>query len=203
MSTLQARLALQQSKYTFIMSLSKEINEGAHNNFNIHVAKAKLLILKTNWEKFEAEHEKIILSKAEIPLGDPYVKNKAYETAMQCVVNIQTALDERIAELGAATPASGASLANTSVSGNSAVRPSSLPKIPIPPFSGNFGDWRAFSDLFATLIGENTAISNAEKFVHLRNSLSENAASLISNIKISADSFQVAWDMLVKRYENK
>ncbi|CAD6227166.1 GSCOCG00011936001-RA-CDS, partial [Cotesia congregata] len=72
-----------------------------------------------------------------------------------------------------------------------------------PPFSGNFGDWRTFSDLFVSLIGENTAISNAEKFVHLRNSLSGNAASLISNIQISADSFPVAWDMLVAGYENK
>ncbi|XP_074115219.1 uncharacterized protein LOC141537912 [Cotesia typhae] len=203
MSALQARLSLQQSKYAFIMSLQKEVQAETHQSFNIHVAKAKLLMLKTNWEKFEAEHEKIILSKVEIPSDDPYMKNNAYETAMQCVVSIQAALEERISELETANPPCGTSLANVSLIGGTAVRPSSLPKIPIPPFSGNFGDWRAFSDLFVSLIGENTAISNAEKFAHLRNSLSRNAASLISNIKISADSFQVAWDMLVRRYENK
>lgn len=78
-----------------------------------------------------------------------------------------------------------------------------LRKIALPHFSGNFQDWRSFHDLFTSLIRNNSELSDVEKMHYLKTSLSGDAARFVTNLPVSGDSFAIAWETLVSRYDNK
>ncbi|XP_055604359.1 uncharacterized protein LOC129752609 [Uranotaenia lowii] len=78
-----------------------------------------------------------------------------------------------------------------------------LPDIKLPVFNGKLRDWIPFRDMFDSLIHNNTQLSDIDKFTYLRSAISGEALQEISSIELSADNYQVACDMLEKRYENK
>lgn len=53
------------------------------------------------------------------------------------------------------------------------------------------------------MVIENSDLSNMEKMHYLKTCLSGEALCLITNLPISGDSFTIAWNTLVTRYENK
>ncbi|CAL1680937.1 unnamed protein product [Lasius platythorax] len=78
-----------------------------------------------------------------------------------------------------------------------------LPKILIPPFSGELALWPSFFALFNTSIHNNSLLTNTEKFQYLISLLSDDALSAISNLPLSDDNYPIAYDTLVSRYKNK
>lgn len=78
-----------------------------------------------------------------------------------------------------------------------------LPRIEIPKFSGDYYAWRSFHDLFLSMIGTNPGLTNVEKMHYLKTSLTGDAVKLIINLPVSEDTFSIAWETLVHRYENK
>jgi Protein of unknown function (DUF1759)/Putative peptidase (DUF1758) len=77
-----------------------------------------------------------------------------------------------------------------------------LPTINLPTFSGEYSQWIHFKDIFISLVIDNTAISNVQKFHYLLSSLSGEAHALIKSLPVCEANFTVAWDMLVGRYHN-
>ncbi|XP_075217794.1 uncharacterized protein LOC142322603 [Lycorma delicatula] len=77
------------------------------------------------------------------------------------------------------------------------------PKFKIPIFSGNFHDWINFHNLFKGSVHENSQLSSEQKLQILRTHLSGNALLLIESLPISAENYQVAYDILISRYDNK
>ncbi|XP_062540757.1 uncharacterized protein LOC134208827 [Armigeres subalbatus] len=77
-----------------------------------------------------------------------------------------------------------------------------LPEIKIPVFCGKIDDWVSFRDLFVSLIHSNQQLTAVQKMHYLRASLTDEAARVISALDISADDYQVAWNLLKDRYEN-
>ncbi|XP_066153278.1 uncharacterized protein [Euwallacea fornicatus] len=78
-----------------------------------------------------------------------------------------------------------------------------LPSISLPTFDGNYEQWLYFKDTFQALIYNEHSISTISKFHYLRLSLKGQAADLLKNLECTADNFNIAWDLLVNRYENK
>lgn len=78
-----------------------------------------------------------------------------------------------------------------------------LKPIEIPTFTGTFKTWPTFSGLFKTLIIKNGALDNIQKMQYLKTNVSGEAAKLISNIDVTADNFDIAWKLLIERFENK
>lgn len=78
-----------------------------------------------------------------------------------------------------------------------------LPKLSLPSFSGESTDWPSFYDLFTSLVHNNDAYSDAEKFRYLLLTLKNEPYNLIKSIPITDENYSVALDMLVSRYENK
>lgn len=74
-------------------------------------------------------------------------------------------------------------------------------KYEVPKFNGDFNNWLEFRDSFKALIHENPFVSNIQKLTHLRQSLSDDVLDTIKAIPISAQSYQLAWETLQKRYE--
>lgn len=78
-----------------------------------------------------------------------------------------------------------------------------LPDIKLPIFDGRVENWLVFHDLYLSLVHSSTALSNIQKFYYLRSSLSNSALQKIQSIPISADNYVVAWNMLLKEYQNQ
>nr|CAI5863146.1 unnamed protein product [Callosobruchus analis] len=53
------------------------------------------------------------------------------------------------------------------------------------------------------MVHSNTKLSNVQRFHYLRSSLSGNAKRVISSLSLSDSNYDIAWDRLCKRYNNK
>ncbi|XP_050315358.1 uncharacterized protein LOC126749716 [Anthonomus grandis grandis] len=78
-----------------------------------------------------------------------------------------------------------------------------LPPINLPTFDGSYDQWLFFRDTFNSLIHSNFKLTPAKKFHYLRLSLKGVAAETISSLEISDANYDVAWNILNERFENK
>ncbi|XP_062703895.1 uncharacterized protein LOC134286308 [Aedes albopictus] len=77
-----------------------------------------------------------------------------------------------------------------------------LPQIKLQCFDGNIDDWLSFRDLYTSLIHEKPDLPAVEKFHYLKGCLAGEAKALIDPLKITRDNYLVAWQTLLKRYNN-
>ncbi|XP_055629519.1 uncharacterized protein LOC129770600 [Toxorhynchites rutilus septentrionalis] len=77
-----------------------------------------------------------------------------------------------------------------------------LPQISLPSFNGDIDEWLSFRDLFTSLIHHKTELPEVEKFHYLKGCLQGEPKSLIDPLKITRANYQIAWDMLLKRFDN-
>lgn len=78
-----------------------------------------------------------------------------------------------------------------------------LPKLNLPTFSGKYDEWFPFFDSFNSIIHSNMSINNTQKLQYLRTSLTGDASNIISFLEISELNYDVAWNLLKERYDNK
>uniref|UniRef100_A0A182W811 Ty3 transposon capsid-like protein domain-containing protein n=1 Tax=Anopheles minimus TaxID=112268 RepID=A0A182W811_9DIPT len=78
-----------------------------------------------------------------------------------------------------------------------------LPKISKPELSGRYEDWLDFHDLFVSLVHNNKGISGIQKMCYMRSSLKGEALKVIDTFPSCEASYEVAWETLNKRYNNK
>jgi len=78
-----------------------------------------------------------------------------------------------------------------------------LPVIELPKFNGAADRWLEFKDLFLSLVHRCSHIEPINKFHYLRSSLDGAAARCISCIDFCSDNYEIAWDTLCSRFENK
>jgi hypothetical protein len=74
-----------------------------------------------------------------------------------------------------------------------------LPTTELPNFDSNACKWLHYRDTFEALIVNNQSLSNVQKFHYLISSLKAEAKSLIVNLPITNDNFEVAWDLIIQR----
>lgn len=82
-------------------------------------------------------------------------------------------------------------------------REKSTPKVEIPTFSGSYQTWISFKDLFTETIHSNPSLSSAQKMQFLKSKVKGEAEKLIQHLSISSDNYNVAWEILNHRYNNK
>ena len=78
-----------------------------------------------------------------------------------------------------------------------------LPKLQLPSFTGSYTDWMSFADLFKASVDSNNQLSNSEKLNYLKACVKGEAAKLISSVTITDYNYEIAWELLHERYENK
>ncbi|XP_039310735.1 uncharacterized protein LOC120358921 [Solenopsis invicta] len=78
-----------------------------------------------------------------------------------------------------------------------------LPKLDLPKFTGKYDEWFPFFDTFNSLIHVNAALSNIQKLQYLRASVIGDASKIICALEISEANYEVAWNLLKQRYDNK
>lgn len=82
-------------------------------------------------------------------------------------------------------------------------REKSTPQMEIPVFSGNYQQWTSFKDLFQEIIHNNPSLSPAQKLQFFKSKLRGEAEKLIQHLNISSENYQVSWEILNHRYNNK
>ncbi|CAH2098139.1 unnamed protein product [Euphydryas editha] len=85
---------------------------------------------------------------------------------------------------------------------SSSFKERSIPQMDIPMFYGNYHQWMSFKDLFCETIHSYKSMSNAQKRLFLKGKLRGEAEKLTQHLRISADNYQICWDLLNKRYNN-
>ncbi|CAH0719933.1 unnamed protein product, partial [Brenthis ino] len=74
-----------------------------------------------------------------------------------------------------------------------------LPKLELFHFDSR----QTFYDTFSSLIHNNAELSNIEKFYYLITSVSGQALNIVKSLPVTADNYTIAWNLLIKRFENK
>lgn len=77
-----------------------------------------------------------------------------------------------------------------------------LPTISLPTFDGSYEHWLEFRDTFLSLVHNSKRISNIQKFHYLKSSLKGDAEMVVNSIEFSSDNYQVAWELLLNRFNN-
>lgn len=80
--------------------------------------------------------------------------------------------------------------------------------IKVPPcdteiFSGGYEEWPSFRDMFTAVYVNHPKLSQAQKLYHLRNKTKGPAGAIVKRYPLCDDNFQLAWNALKSRYENK
>ena len=78
-----------------------------------------------------------------------------------------------------------------------------LPILKLPEFSGNYADWERFRDMFKAIIHDNNSIPEVTKFFYLEGALKGEPKNLLASLSATDQNYIIAWDLLLKRYENK
>jgi hypothetical protein len=65
-----------------------------------------------------------------------------------------------------------------------------------------YENWQLFRDSFTVMVDKKN-IAAVQKLQYLRLALSGSAAQLINSLEITDVNYQVAWELLTKRFENK
>ncbi|XP_031332673.1 uncharacterized protein LOC116162992 [Photinus pyralis] len=78
-----------------------------------------------------------------------------------------------------------------------------LPRLSLPEFHGSYDTFVNFENTFSSLIHENKNLNKIQKMFYLKSCLKGDAHRLVQSLEITSDNYDVAWDMLKKRYENK
>lgn len=78
-----------------------------------------------------------------------------------------------------------------------------LPRIDPPTFDGSYQNWLEFRDTFSSLVHNNSNLDPINKHLYLRSSLKGSATLIISNLECTSENYNIAWQALLDRYDNK
>jgi len=112
-------------------------------------------------------------------------------------------MTECLEELEPASPAAQLASSSYRFADSASLSVSHLPPIKIPPFSGKPDEWESFRDRFSSLIIQNRDLTDFSRMHFLASSLTGSALDAIKTVPITADNFDIAWKILVSRYDNK
>jgi len=168
------------------------------SNITAETIPARLHLLETLWNKFEAQHELIRTALKDKYLESEYAKADFIDIAESTYVTQRSTLVGYANKLKSEP----SSAPKTETHQEHALK-TSLPRIKLQTFSGAYGDWPAFRDIFLSIIGDNPSVSNVEKLHYLRTSLQGPAEKLIRSLPIVGGNYERAWTILSSHYENK
>ena len=168
------------------------------DNITLSAVETRTRIIDQLWNKLEAQHELIRASYKEKYNESEYATSDFFDNAENTYVLQRSLLAEYAERFKIASAA-----APSREPHSDQAPKTSLPRIKLQQFSGAYEDWPAFRDLFLSVIGENTSISNVERLHYLRSCLQGPAEKLIRSLAVTGDNYNRAWSLLSKHYENK
>jgi hypothetical protein len=79
-----------------------------------------------------------------------------------------------------------------------------LPEIHLPVFDGQLVNYQSFTETFKALVHNDVRLSAIQKFFYLKACLKNTSICLeISSLELTGENYDLAWKLLVSRYENR
>ncbi|KAL7299075.1 hypothetical protein TKK_0008165 [Trichogramma kaykai] len=160
---------------------------------------ARNALLEKYWTKFFDQHDLLLLYLPENK-DIAYLQEGIFSKVEEDYLNASAVIREKIKELSSAerrpTPNG-----NVSPPSQSTLQ-LSLPKIQLPTFSGKQEDWESYKHRFTALVISQSSMSPVTKLQHLLSTLQGDAEHRVRGLPILDSNFNVAWDRLVRRYDN-
>ena len=174
------------------------------DNLTIEILQSRLALLETYWKDYVERHQQLFPHRAAYQ-EENYFTQDIYSDVECSYIDIKTKLRNALSEsLGAVQEFLGAetvSRADLSPRANSTS--ASLPPLKLPKFSGRQEDWDTFKELFCSLVKDDPLVSPVRKLQHLLTCVEGEAARRVSNFQLIGANFEVAWQTLERRYDNK
>ncbi|XP_075150742.1 uncharacterized protein LOC142224843 [Haematobia irritans] len=162
------------------------LKEDDHTVHSLNIHKQEIIRL---WENFREIYEELCDTMGS---SDDIAKVKAkYIATYKTYVRGLALIESLIEKLNAKKKSSSSSL------------PIHLPPCDTEIFSGDYKSWPTFRDMFSALYKDNEHISNIQKMYYLMQKTEGEARDIIKTCPITNEGFQMAWQNLVDRYENK
>lgn len=200
---LDQKIALQMQRLNYFEKLPNQLNVEKISILSLPAVSSHLDLLEKKWDQFDYLHNSLYDTKSDGILTTQYHQDNVHDKAQLFYANFRAALLERKEKLLEDKTPSGKDLLdiNLTASGGAALS-HTLPEIKLPVFSGDQMEWVPFRDLFLAIIGKDASLQPATKMYYLKTQLTGEARALIENLPPSNESFQPAWDLLVRRYDN-
>ncbi|XP_045450171.1 uncharacterized protein LOC123658924 [Melitaea cinxia] len=164
---------------------------------------ARLENLETQWLSFKDTHRKLVSQfDTENLDSSDYFEDDTYDLTEEAYLEYKSILKETLRGLQLNDKNNVGLQINESVGQNNLINVR-LPKITIPTFSGNYIEWTSFRDLFVSLIHNNASLDNVQKLHYLKSHLSGEAEQLLRHIPITSSNYNLCWDQLENRYNNR
>lgn len=163
----------------------------------------RLARLHRQQEDFYKTHQ--IILQSDLDLKDKYYTEEIYnqfeEELMNAVAFITEAYNVKFPSTTQAQADESLDTSfSTATASNTAVK---LPKLAVPPFSGDYTDWPSFFDVYQRLIHANTALAPCEKFIYLKQALPLNFDSDVRDLPTTNENYAIAWNAIIDRYSNE
>lgn len=164
---------------------------------------ARMKIINDYWNTFKTAHRDLVKITPKEQKGNlPYFLNEEFFIYEDLYNILHGDLKDMLLKLSASTSTESSldTSSSNSTAQNNLVQ---LPKIQLPTFTGTYEAWPAFSDLFISLVHNNTNLSDVQKLHYLKTSVAAEAESLLKHIQVTSNNYTYAWDILKTRYGNK
>lgn len=155
---------------------------------------SKIEELYHDYDSIQSDLENV----SDIP-EDQYKERETYETHYYAAI----AAAQELLSKQETSAGTGSVTGDSTVSGNKGGIKLKLPTIHLPTFSGQYHNWLEFHDTYLSLIHLNDTIPRISKFHYLRAALKDSAALIISSLDFSDENYDVAWQLLCDRYNNR
>ncbi|XP_053612017.1 uncharacterized protein LOC128676097 [Plodia interpunctella] len=162
----------------------------------------RLAALETQWCMFSENHNNLI-SKFNIEDLGKYIECDIYEVTEELYFEYKAELKDKLSQIQPVVPTFSESHYSNCKSKDQFQSSVKLPRITIPTFSGSYTEWTSFRDLFMSLVHTNQTLDNVQKLYYLKCHLSGEAEQLLRHFPITSGNYDVCWNLLDDRYNNK
>ncbi|XP_054727158.1 uncharacterized protein LOC129236895 [Anastrepha obliqua] len=195
---------LRRKSLWFLKQIRTLKVEADENNFQglddstLAVKLEQLDRLQTQFEETQSQLEREdiaeIEGEARVIFSEAYVSIKA---------NITKVLSSR--SISCATSSTRNYSMADELGGHTSSRPnkSSLPALQLPRFNGMVTEWPDFWAMFHVIVGQESTLTNIEKFQHLRSCLSGIALDVLRSLEINDANYEKAVKLLKARFDIK
>ncbi|XP_065356196.1 uncharacterized protein LOC135950589 [Calliphora vicina] len=170
---------------------------GSHSICSLDIHKDEILI---RWSDFRKSYDKILLDygSLEEEVTMESIKDRFYKTYGSHVRALS-----KVKEILDSFPAKDSPISQTEAPTTSYIPNISLPPCDTEVFYGDYVSWPSFRDMFSALYGNNPRLTNIEKLCHLLKKTQGEAHDILKTCPLNNHGFEMAWQNLVDRYENK
>lgn len=135
-------------------------------NITLGIVEARFQALEKNWEKFQAQHDKLLAKHWDALADFDYRKNDMQATAEDAYLQQKGLYLDALRTLKSRITTEN-SVAVSDAPHSSHPPRTTLPRIQLPQFSGRYEEWPSFRDLFRSIIGIDTSTTQVEKLHYL------------------------------------